>query len=59
MPKLELTQDEITMILNAIDTETKSAKRAQNTGKTPQIREVWQTHQRTLESLSHKIAAAK
>lgn len=59
MPKIELTTDEATMVLNAIDSEIKSAKRAQNTGKTPQIREVWATHQRVLESLSHKFANAK
>lgn len=59
MPKIELTTDEVTMTLNAIDTEIKSAKRAQNTSKTPQLREVWATHQRVLESLSHKYANAK
>lgn len=59
MPKLDITADEQNQLLACIDTELKSAKRAQNTGKTPHIREVYATHERTLIKLHTKIADAK
>lgn len=59
MPKIDLTNDEQTMIMEALNTEIKSAKRAQNAGKTPHIKEVYQTHERVLQTLSNKIATAK
>lgn len=59
MPKLDLTQDEITMLMNAMNTEIKSAKRSQNSGKTPQIKQIYYQHERTLAALCDKIASAK
>lgn len=57
--KIELDVNEITIILNALDTETKSAKRAQTSGKTPQIKEVYAQHERVISALAAKIGNAK
>lgn len=59
MPKLELTADEINVIGMALDTEIKSAKRSQNTSKSPQIKEVYIVQERSLEQLKAKITSAK
>lgn len=59
MPKIDLTPDEITQIATCVETELKSAKRAQNTSKTPQLKEVWLMHERALEQLKAKITSAK
>lgn len=59
MAKIDLTTEETTALMNCIETELKSVKRAQNTGKTPHIKEVYLTHQRYLEALQSKIAQAK
>lgn len=59
MPILNITKDEQTQLMECINTELKSAKRAQNTGKTPHIREVYAQHERTLNALMGKVADAK
>lgn len=59
MPKLDLTTDEQTIVLNALAQATSSAQRAQKTGKTPRIREVYLEHERVLRALEAKIAGAK
>lgn len=59
MPKIELTHEEITEVLNALDSAEKSAKRAQNTGKSPQIKEVYRIHEAGIKALSAKFATAK
>lgn len=59
MPKVDLTPDEITMLAQCIETEAKSAKRAQTTSKTPQLKEVWLTHERALEALKVKVTSSK
>lgn len=38
--KVDLDQTEITEVLNALDMYLRSAKRAQNTGRNPEIREI-------------------
>lgn len=57
--KLDLDNNEIAIILNALDNETKSAKRSQTSGKTPRIREVYAEHERVIAALAAKIATAK
>ena len=59
MPKIEITQDEQTLLDQALETEIKSAKRAQNSGKNPQIKEVYAIQERTLQTLKAKIGNAK
>lgn len=59
MPKIDLNAQEQTMLMECINTEIKSAKRAQNTGKTPHIREVYAQHERTLNALLSKVADAR
>lgn len=57
MPKVDLTDGELTEISNALDLYARSAKRAQNTGRTPQIKAVWAAHEKYLTDLMHKLAA--
>lgn len=59
MPKLDITVDEQTIILEALAQATKSAQRAQNTGKTPQIKQVYLEFEKMLTAVSGKIAGAK
>lgn len=59
MPKLEITKEEQQTIALAIETEIKSAKRAQNNSKTPQIKEVHQALETNLTALRAKILEAK
>lgn len=59
MPKVDLTDGEITEIAHALDMAAKSAHRAQNTGRTPQIKAVYETQERTIDAIKHKITAAK
>lgn len=59
MPKLDMTAEEVTIILNALDNEVKSAKRAQKTGKTPRIMEIYKEHERVLQALAAKVATSK
>jgi len=59
MPKLDITNDEQNLIITCVETELKSAARAQNNGKTPQIKEVYGAQVKVLEALKTKINAAK
>lgn len=59
MPKIDLTEGEVTELLNALDMAGKSARRAQNTGRSPQIKEVWATHERSIQNLANKLMNAK
>lgn len=60
MPKLDITDDERTLVTDALDGAISSAKRQQNMkGKTITITEVWKQHERTLEALKSKINTAK
>ena len=59
MPKIDITTDEQTLLLEALSQATGSAKRAQTTGKTPKIKEVYAEHERVLAALAGKIAGAK
>lgn len=58
MPNIALTNDELTMIANALGKEVASAKRAQTSSKTPQIAEVYKTHEGVLKELEGKIMKA-
>jgi len=58
LPKIDLTNAEVTELLNAVDLAAKSAKRAQNTGKTPQIKEVYRIHEQGLLNLEAKLKRA-
>lgn len=59
MPKLEITEIEKHQLLEALNTEIKSCNRAQNSGKSPKIKEVYALQQRELQSLYHKVDGAK
>lgn len=59
MPKIDITEPEQKLLLQALETETKSAKRAQNTGKNPEIIAVWERHEQELLKLNAKIYGAK
>jgi len=60
MPKLDITPDEKTIMLDALDQSISSAKRQQNMkGKTLTIKSVYEQHERTLQMLKNKIAEAK
>lgn len=54
MPQANLTQDEWTAIANALANEVRSAQRAQKTGKTPHIVEVYKIHEGVLKELEAK-----
>jgi hypothetical protein len=59
MPKVDLDTNDITIIHDALDQAAKSAKRAQNTGKSPQIREVYAAHERAIHQVSAKLSTSK
>lgn len=59
MPKLDITTEEQHMIIEALITISKSAKRAQKTSQSPQIREVYQKHEQTITQVLLKVQAAK
>lgn len=59
MAKLELDQHELTTVLEGLHLLKKSAERAQKTGRTPQIIEVWKVHERAVTALELKISQAK
>lgn len=52
--KVDFTTDELIMIASAINREVASASRAQKTGKTPHIIEVYKLHEAALKSLEGK-----
>lgn len=58
MPQMQLTQDECTAIADALKQQVTSAQRAQKTGKTPQIVEVYKLHEATLKELESKFLKA-
>lgn len=58
MPQINLTADELTACANAIQAQVTSAQRAQKTGKTPQIVEVYRTHEGYLKELEGKLIKA-
>ena len=57
--KLEITQDEQTLLADALAQAIGSAKRAQNNGKTPTIKEVYRQHEAILKTLEAKVLSAK
>lgn len=57
--KLEITPEEATLMKDALDGAIKSAKRAQNTGKNPEIKQVYERHEASLQALWGKIATTK
>lgn len=59
MPKIDFTPEEMTQIAAALETEIKSAKRAQNTSRTPQLKAVWEQHEATLAALRGKVMSAR
>lgn len=59
MPKLEITEVERGELLEALHLSLKSAIRAQNTGRTPQIKEVWKIHEKGTRDMIHKVENAK
>lgn len=59
MPKIDLTDNEVTLLLEGVDMLVKSARRAQNTGRSPQIKQVWQEHERQYIAMDTKLRAAK
>jgi len=56
--QLNITKEEATIIANALAAEVTSAQRAQKTGKTPQIVEVYKIHEAVLKELEGKILKA-
>lgn len=60
MPNINVTKDEQTILMNAVADAVSSAKRQQNSKRgTPQIKEVYATHERVLNALLAKVADAK
>lgn len=55
MPQANLTNDEWSFIAEAVRKEVTSAQRAQKTGKTPQIIEVYKMHEAVLKELEAKV----
>lgn len=55
MATKEFNNAELTTIANAIANEIRSAQRQQKTGKTPQIIEVYRSHEAHLKSLEAKV----
>lgn len=58
MPALQLTNDELLALASTVDQAVASAQRAQKTGKSPQIVEVYRLHEATLGELKAKIIKA-
>lgn len=58
MPNIQLTHDEINLVVDAINLSVTSAKRAQKSGKTPQITEVYRLHEVTLTDIGNKFIKA-
>lgn len=59
MAKLELNENDTPLIVQALDQSIASAKRSQTSGKSPQIKQVYQQHESALQTLKAKILAAK
>lgn len=59
MPKLEINQAEKDILLHALDKALASARRQQNTGHSPQIKEVYANEERNTLAVQMKIADAK
>lgn len=58
--KIDIDENERTLLNNAMEGSIMSAQRQQNTkGKTPAMVEVWKHHEVTLRALQTKINAAK
>lgn len=58
--KLDIDQNEQTLLTAALDAAISSAQRQQNMkGKTQTMIQVYQAHERTLKELAVKIASAK
>lgn len=55
MPRVEFTSEELTAIANALNQELVSAKRAQKTGKTPQIVQVYKLHEASIGETLSKV----
>lgn len=59
MPKLELTPEELEVVKQGLAQAEASAKRAQNTSKQPQIKQVYEQHEAFIKGLQAKIATAR
>lgn len=57
--KIEITEDERAMLTVAVDQSIASAKRSQTSGKSPQIKQVYQVHEAALQALKGKIVSAR
>lgn len=55
MATKEFNNAELTTIANAIANDIRSAQRQQKTGKTPQIVEVYRSHETHLKALEAKV----
>lgn len=58
MPKLDFTAPELATLASGIETLIKSAQRSQNSGRTPQIKEVYKQEELVLKALASKLLAA-
>lgn len=60
MPNINLSKDEQTIVMEALSQSVSSAKRQQNAKRgTATIKEVYEKHERVLQTLLNKIADAK
>lgn len=58
MPQLQITNEDLALIIQGIETTMASAARAQKQGKSPQIIEVYRQHEATLGELKAKLIKA-
>lgn len=58
MPQLQLTNEELALVTQGIETTIASAQRAQKQGKSPQIIEVYRQHEASLAELKAKLTKA-
>lgn len=58
MPQMQLTQEELSLLAEAVKFQVSSAIRSQRTSKSPQITEVYKLHEATLKELEGKILKA-
>lgn len=59
MPTIKILDEHIPLLTTAIDQSIASAKRAQTSGKSPQIKQVYQQHEAELQALKGLIVNAK
>lgn len=59
MPNVAITAEEQTLIVQALEKEIASMKRAQNNAKAPAFAEVAKQHEATLSELKAKLVKSK